>query len=129
MPAEDIFPDVLELQLASDATEIDTAALTKIVTQFTQVAEVDFSEDWLTQYNKIKNFLRGFGAVLMALVLVGCAFITANFMGIRHQARREEIDVIRLIGGTRRFVLGPLYGKVLLRVLSVVSSRSYPCMF
>lgn len=105
--AQELFPDVLELQLTQDSTSSDIDALSKMMGQIPQVAEVDFSEDWITQYLKVKSFLKGIGVVLMSLVLVGCTFITANFMGIRHQSRQHEIDVIRLIGGSRRFVLGP----------------------
>ena len=68
---------------------------------------MDFSEDWLAQYKRVRQVLRVFGFLLLVGCLVGCTFIIANFMGMRHQSRKSEIDIVRLIGAHQNFVLGP----------------------
>lgn len=103
----DLFPDVMEITLSVSAEQADFAALSSTISRFPEVSEVDFSEDWLAHYNEVHVFLKSFGVILMILVILGCAFITANFMGIRHQTRRAEIDIVRLIGAPQRFVLKP----------------------
>ena len=47
------------------------------------------------------------GWVLIVALVLGCSFIIANFMGIRHQARKEEMEIVQLIGAERSFVLAP----------------------
>ncbi|MBY0369629.1 hypothetical protein K2X33_03015, partial [bacterium] len=37
----------------------------------------------------------------------GCGFIIANFMGLRHQSRQDEIQLARMMGAHRNFILGP----------------------
>jgi cell division transport system permease protein len=71
------------------------------------VTEVDFSEDWLAQYKRVRQVLKIFGVMLLVGCLVGCSFIIANFMGMRHQSRKNEIDIVRLIGAHQNFILGP----------------------
>ncbi len=107
LPGGELFPDVMEIELEPNAPASHFHALTEIIGRFPEVSEVDFSEDWLAQYKKVRSFIGAFGLVLMIAVILGCAFITANFMGIRYQSRRDEIDIVRLIGATRSFVLKP----------------------
>lgn len=107
LPGGELFPDVMEIELEPNAPASHFHALTEIIGRFPEVSEVDFSEDWLAQYKKIRSFIGAFGLVLMIAVVLGCAFITANFMGVRYQSRRDEIDIVRLIGATRSFVLKP----------------------
>jgi len=103
----ELFPDVMEVQIQSDLSPVSVMALKEEMTKYPEVAEVDFSEDWLAQYRKVRHSIEIFGYVLLLAILVGCSFIIANFMGMRHQSRKSEIDIIRLIGGHRNFILTP----------------------
>ena len=107
LPGNELFPDVLELQLKQEAGPAALAVLKSIISKFPEVTEVDFSEDWLAQYKRVRQVLRVFGFLLLVGCLVGCTFIIANFMGMRHQSRKSEIDIVRLIGAHQNFVLGP----------------------
>jgi len=107
LPGSDLFPDILEMELASDTAAATLSSMKADISHYPEVTEVDFSDSWLAQYQKIHQMLRVFGFCLLAGILVGCSFIIANFMGMRHQARKHEIDIVRLIGGHRSFVLSP----------------------
>ncbi len=107
IPEGDLFPDVLEINLGQ---HIDATAVTivkNIIVQYPEVAEVDFSENWLSQFQRLKKLFRVFGGILMIALLLSCTFIIANFMGMRHQSRKNEIDIIRLMGAPRNYVLMP----------------------
>ena len=39
--------------------------------------------------------------------MVGCSLIIANFMGMRHQSRKSEIEIVKLIGANQNFVFSP----------------------
>ncbi len=103
----ELFPDVMEIQF-SRGTEGDAVkALRNEIQAYPEIEEIDFSEDWLAQYKKFKQFASLLGIALLFSVVLGTSFIIANFMGMRHQARREEVDITRLVGAKETFVLAP----------------------
>ncbi len=103
----ELFPDVVEVQFKRGVSNEAIRVLRTEVQTFPEIEEVDFSEDWLVQYAKFRQFAGILGVVLMICVVLGTSFIIANFMGIRHQSRREEVDIIRLIGAEEKFVMTP----------------------
>ena len=107
IPGSELFPDVLEIEMKPGSRPEQVAGLKGVLVKQPEITEVDFSEDWLLQYRRVRQVLRAFGIVLMAAIIIGCSFIIANFMGMRHQSRREEIDIARLIGAKDRFIFTP----------------------
>lgn len=107
LPGSDLFPDLLELRLQQSLPPKTLHQMKDEVARSPEVVEADFSEDWILQYKKIRQMLDVFGFILLTAILVGCSFIIANFMGMRHQARKDEIDIVRLIGAQGKFVLAP----------------------
>lgn len=107
LPGSELFPNVLELEVKKDVAPEKIEILKGIVSRFTEVAEVDFSDDWLAQYKKISQVLKVVGLIMMCLMIIGCSFLIANFMGMRHQSRRNEIEIVNLIGADRNFILTP----------------------
>ncbi len=107
MPGSEIFPDVLEIELDAAAQSDTVEVVQKSLLAMAGVNEVDFSDGWLAQYKKIRGLGKFLGVLLLAALVVGCGFIIANFMGLRHRARREEIQVARMMGAHRGFILAP----------------------
>ena len=107
LPGSELFPDVLELEVKKDLPSEKIQILKGIVSRFPEVAEVDFSDDWLAQYKKISQVLKVVGLIMMGLMIMGCSFLIANFMGMRHQSRRTEIEIVNLIGADRNFIITP----------------------
>jgi cell division transport system permease protein len=103
----ELFPDLIEIELAKDVSPETVAALKAHLSQMSEFAEVDFSEDWLAQYKRVIAVVKLIGVLLMVGIVVGSSFIIANFMGLRHQARRDEIEIVRLMGAHPGFVLTP----------------------
>lgn len=102
-----IFPDVLEVEIKKDITSTQLDTMRDVITAYPEVSETDFSDDWLVQFRKIRSFFHLFGIILSIGMVVGCGFIVANFMGLRHQSRKAEIDIIKLHGANRFFILAP----------------------
>lgn len=107
LPGSELFPDLMELEFSREVPALDLTVLKSQLNQTPLIAEVDFSEDWLSQYKKVRSFLTMIGWVLIIALVLGCSFIIANFMGIRHQARKEEMEIVQLIGAERSFVIAP----------------------
>lgn len=109
LTSEALFPDVLEVEVRKDLTPEQVSDVKAMLSIIPEVAETDFSEDWMAQLTKLRRVFNIIGVVLMVGIIIGCGFIIANFMGMRHQARREEIDVVRLHGAHRNFILAPFF--------------------
>ncbi len=107
LPGSELFPDVLEIEVKKDVPAEKIPILKGVLSRLPEIAEVDFSDDWLAQYKKISNMLKIVGMMIMGGVIVGCSFLIANFMGMRHQSRRNEIEIVNLIGADRNFILSP----------------------
>jgi len=107
LPGSELFPDLIEIELNPDTQSQEIASLKSVLSKESQISEVDFSEDWLTQYKKVRGILTSLGWFLISALVIGCGFIIANFMGMRHQARKEEMEIVQLIGAETSFVLAP----------------------
>lgn len=102
-----LFPEMFELELLPGLSVETLEQVKQQIAEMAPVEEVDLSEQWAVQYKKARSFLDAIGVLIILVVGFGCALVIANFMGLRHQARKEEIDVVRLFGGTQPFVIGP----------------------
>lgn len=107
LPGSELFPNVIELEIKQDMSPEKIEILKGIISRFPEVSEVDFSDDWLAQYKKVSQVLKIVGLMMMALMIIGCSFLIANFMGMRHQSRRNEIEIVNLIGADRNFIITP----------------------
>ncbi len=107
VPGSELFPDVLEITVAKETSTQGMGILKTMIGQLPEVSEVDFSDDWLAQYKKVRQLLTVAGFVLMLVIVIACSFMIANFMGMRHQARKNEIEIVNLMGANKNFILTP----------------------
>ncbi len=110
----DLFQDIVELRLQSDLSQTELEKLKNTITAMPQILEVDFSAGWFSQLDDVRKTLSWAGLVLMVGLFGGCAFLIANFMGMRHQARKRDLEIMQLLGGSRKFVLLPFFYEALL---------------
>ncbi|MCB0404244.1 MAG: permease-like cell division protein FtsX [Bdellovibrionales bacterium] len=104
---EGFFPNLLEVHLRDTVNENSLKRLSDQIASFPEVTQVDFARGWQSQFKRLKNVMSWIGLALMAGLLLGCSFIIANFMGMRHQSRRRDIEIIHLMGASRRYILMP----------------------
>jgi len=82
-------------------------AFAERVKQFPGVDQVRYSQDWIDTLALLVSYFE-FGAVMIGLIL-GVATITiiANTVRLSFYARKEEIEILRLIGATGAFIATP----------------------
>jgi len=66
-----------------------------------------YGQDWLDRFESLLNLLRIAGAVLGGFLLFAALFIVANTIKLTVYARREELEVMSLVGGTSMFIKSP----------------------
>ena len=85
----------------------DLRALAGRVSQVAGVAEVDYGREWVDRLEALGNALRGFGTGSLALVGLAALLVVANTIRLAVYARRDEIEIMKLVGATDRYVRAP----------------------
>ncbi|HEY1957806.1 MAG TPA: permease-like cell division protein FtsX [Polyangiaceae bacterium] len=106
LPAE-AFPASIEVDVASDVTD---ESLTEIVAKLQKLPAVDDVETYQSWTDKLARLVRGgvaASAVLAVIVLLSVLAVVGSTMRFALQRRRAEVEVLRLVGATDRFVKAP----------------------
>lgn len=102
-------PAVLDVQL--QASLADVAAISALVEQVSAHAEVDTVQvdlHWVQRLQAFIHLAQQAVLVLAVLLAVAVLLVTGNTIRLEIESRREEIVVIKLVGGTNAFVRRPL---------------------
>jgi cell division transport system permease protein len=79
------------------------------------VEEVQYSEEWLGRLESFIHMARAFGLVVGGLLCVGVLFIISNTIKLTIYSRREEIEVMKMVGATDWFIRVPFLVEGLLQ--------------
>ena len=71
------------------------------------VADVRYDRQWLTRVLSAINVIRGVGLILGAVLAIAAALTVANVVRLALYARREELDIMNLVGAPQAYVRGP----------------------
>ncbi len=112
---ENPLPHVLHVRPRASASS--AAALESLRRYFVAWPEVDLVQvdsEWVMRFNAILEVLRRVLFIAAALLGVGVLAVIGNTIRLEIQARRAEIEVTKLVGGSNAFVRRPfLYAGVL----------------
>ncbi len=75
--------------------------------QLPGVAEVDYGREWLDKLEALARGLRVFGAGALFTVLGAALLVVANTIRLAVYARRDEIEIMKLVGATDGYVRAP----------------------
>lgn len=71
------------------------------------VADVRFDREWLDRLQSAVSVIRGIGLTLGALLTVAAALTVANVVRLALYARRDEIEIMHLVGAPLVYIRGP----------------------
>ena len=75
--------------------------------QLPGVADVRYDREWLQRLSSAVSMIRGVGVLLGALLTIAAALTVANVVRLGLYARRDELDIMQLVGAPRAFIRGP----------------------
>lgn len=103
-------PDSFEITLADSYRNIDDIEkLAQNIANLPHVEDVEYAQKWLYRFNGIYNLFKVTGLVLVSIFFIATLMIIVNTIRLIMYSRREEIEIIRIIGGDEEFIKYPLF--------------------
>jgi len=106
--SENPLPASIEVRLRPGpgaSAGVDTLA--DKVRQLPGVADVRYDRQWLTRLLSAIGIIRGAGLVLGAVLTIAAALTVANVVRLALYARRDELDIMQLVGAPQVYIRGP----------------------
>lgn len=100
----DILPASLEIQ-TSKAEYLST--LVPMIKESKNIDQISFQKDIVDRLIAWTNALRIIGVVVISVLVLVSIFVILTIIGIKITIRREEIEIMRLIGASTWFVRTP----------------------
>jgi cell division transport system permease protein len=109
-------PASYEVRLqATPAAREAIAAFASRVQQAPGVADVRFDRQWLDRLMTAAGVIRGAGLILGGVLTLAAALTVANVVRLALYARRDEIEIMQLVGAPRAYIRGPFVMEGLLQ--------------
>lgn len=81
--------------------------LATMLRQMPGVADVRYDREWLSRLVSAISVIRGVGFLLGALLATAAALTVANVVRLALHARRDELDIMQLVGAPQAYIRGP----------------------
>jgi cell division transport system permease protein len=105
---ENPLPASYEVRLQpTAAAQAGVDALGTTLRQTGGVADVRYDRQWLDRLLAATRVVRGIGIVLGLVLTVAAALTVANVVQLALAARRDEIEIMQLVGAPQIFIRGP----------------------
>jgi cell division protein FtsX len=102
------FPASLEVRLRpGPGVAADAEALSAAISGLDGVADVEFDRRWLERVLSLIAGARLAGVIVATVLLLGAAFTVAAVVRLSLHARRDEIDIMQLVGAPMTMLRGP----------------------
>jgi cell division transport system permease protein len=104
----EVLPAALEISLKKGYR--DTQAVESYVVllkKLSAIKEVQYGEEWVKRFSTFMNFMRLVGALLGGFLLLAVIFIVSNTIKLTIYSRKEELELLGLVGATRLFIKAP----------------------
>jgi len=85
----------------------DLEGIKQALQEMDGVEEVHYSEEWLHRFEGLMSIIKLVGFVIGGLLCLGILFIVTNTIKLTIYSRREEIEILKLVGATDWFVKTP----------------------
>lgn len=105
---ENPFPPSIEVRLRTDPESTGAAdAMAQQLTERSGVVDVRYDRQWLARVLAVLTSVRVAGLLIAAVLMLGAAFTVTAVVRLSLQARREELDIMQLVGAPFAFIRGP----------------------
>lgn len=104
---ENPFPSAIEVRLRTEAGDDIADQLSKDIAGRPGVADIRFDRRWLARLVSIVTTARAAAALAAAILMLGAAFTVAAVVRLSLYARRDELEIMQLVGAPFSYIRGP----------------------
>ena len=118
----DVLPPYFEIKLKQDyrnSTKIKEVVLQ--LKEFSPIEEVQYGQEWVETFSGLVHIVRLMQWILGGLLTAAMTFIIANTLQMTISSRREEIEIMHLVGARPAFIHIPFYIEGLIQGLLVAA--------
>jgi cell division transport system permease protein len=111
-------PASIEVRLGARARSAGSTATDELATTLAKqagVADVRYDRRWLSRLGSAVSVFRTIGVVIVALLGIAAALTVANVVRLAAYARRDEIEIMQLVGAPFAFIRGPFVAEGILQ--------------
>jgi len=106
--SENPLPASLEITLAQGSRSAEgLARVAEAVARLHGVADVGSGRDWIEGYLRGVALVRGLGIGLAVILALAALLIVASTIRLAVLSRRDELEILSLVGASRAFVAAP----------------------
>lgn len=106
--SENPFPASVEVRLKPEIGNAAGAdALARRLAQTAGVADVQYDRRWIERVAAAIGLVRAIGVVIVTILIVAAALTVVNVVRLACQVRRDEIEIMQLVGAPLVYVRGP----------------------
>ncbi len=107
---ENPLPDAFEVSLIeSSAGSKKVENLAAQIEAMPSVEKAEYGRRWLGRFTNIFDLFRFTGYAMAGILFIAAVFIVANTIRLVIYSRQDEIEIMRLVGATDRFIKVPFY--------------------
>lgn len=102
------FPASLEATLAKESSSSpDVLAFIQTARGIEGIEDVQFNRDWIEKMQSLSRLAKAVGFFLGGILILASFFIISNVIKLNVFARKNEIEILRLVGATNLFIRIP----------------------
>jgi cell division transport system permease protein len=105
-----VLPSSFEIKLKKDyrnSTKIKEVA--SRLKQFPKIEEIQYGQEWVDTFSVLVHLVRLTQWILGGLLLAALIFIISNTLQLTVSSRREEIEIMHIVGASPAFIQIPFY--------------------
>jgi cell division transport system permease protein len=101
-------PESYEVRIAPQAgAAAQVEQLVQRLRDSSGVADVRYDQQWLDRLSSVISVVRTVGLIFAGLLVLAASLTVANVVRLALHARRDEVEIMQLVGAPRAYVDGP----------------------
>lgn len=107
---ENPLPDSFDVFLKRKYKDIKSLeVLAHKIEKFESVSEVEYGKEWIGRFAKLISFARLAALCMGGVFFMVTVFIVANTIRLALYSRKDEIEIMQLVGADEKFIKAPFY--------------------
>ena len=103
-------PDAFDISLSSKTLKLDEImSIIKKIKDIDPVESVEYGQAWLHRFTNLYNLFQFVTFGIAGLFFMASVFIIGNTIRLMLYSRRDEIEIMRLVGASESFIKKPFY--------------------